>query len=188
MFGSLRWSQGSQDNSDLPQGQGQVSWEAHQAGIDLLEVFDLKPNYREGAQPSPSAEIWIKGLLAWPCPPEQDPASPQPVFPIRKLAQTPYPHPPEGWQNENHNHRKLTKMITWITALCNSMKPWTMPCRPPKMDRSWWRVLIKCDPLEKGISNHLSILGLRIPLTGWKGKDIWHWKMKPPGQQVTICY
>ena len=25
-------------------------------------------------------------------------------------------------QNENHSHRKLIKMITWITALCNSMK------------------------------------------------------------------
>ena len=31
-----------------------------------------------------------------------------------------------GLQNENHNHR--TKMVTWITTLCNSMKLWTMPC------------------------------------------------------------
>ena len=28
----------------------------------------------------------------------------------------------EGRQNENHNHRKLIKLITWITALSNSMK------------------------------------------------------------------
>ena len=45
-----------------------------------------------------------------------------------------YPHSSEGrqkkqelhshsLQNENHNHRKLTKMTTWITALCNSLKP-----------------------------------------------------------------
>ena len=32
----------------------------------------------------------------------------------------------EGRQKENHNHRKL---ITWITALPNSMKLWVMPCR-----------------------------------------------------------
>ena len=32
-------------------------------------------------------------------------------------------------QNENHSHRKLIKMITWITALCNSMKLWAVLCR-----------------------------------------------------------
>ena len=32
-------------------------------------------------------------------------------------------------QNENYNHRKLTKVITWTTAFCNSMKLWAMPCR-----------------------------------------------------------
>ena len=36
---------------------------------------------------------------------------------IRKLAQTSYPYPSEGRQNENHNNRKQTIMITWITAL-----------------------------------------------------------------------
>ena len=30
---------------------------------------------------------------------------------------------------KNHNHRKLTKLITWTTALSNSMKLWAMPCR-----------------------------------------------------------
>ena len=29
----------------------------------------------------------------------------------------------------NHNHRKLTKVITWTTALSNSMKLWGMLCR-----------------------------------------------------------
>ena len=32
-------------------------------------------------------------------------------------------------QNENHNHRKLPKLITWITTLWNLMKLWGMPCR-----------------------------------------------------------
>jgi len=31
------------------------------------------------------------------------------------------------------------------------------------MDRSWWRVLTKYDPLEKGMANHLSNLALRTP-------------------------
>ena len=30
---------------------------------------------------------------------------------------------------QNHNHRKLTSLITWTTALSNSMKMWAMLCR-----------------------------------------------------------
>ena len=29
------------------------------------------------------------------------------------------------------------------------------------MDRSWWRLLTKLGPLEKGMANHFSILALR---------------------------
>ena len=34
---------------------------------------------------------------------------------------------------------------------------------PPKMDGSWWRVLTKRDPLEKGMANHFSVLALGTP-------------------------
>ena len=37
--------------------------------------------------------------------------------------------PSEDRQTENHNHRKLTNLITWTTALSNSMKLWAIPCR-----------------------------------------------------------
>ena len=33
---------------------------------------------------------------------------------------------------------------------------------PPKMYRSWWRVLTKRGPQEKGMANHFSILAWRI--------------------------
>ena len=39
------------------------------------------------------------------------------------------PHPSDGRQTENHNHRKLKNLITWTTTLCNSMKLWAMPSR-----------------------------------------------------------
>ena len=73
------------------------------------------------------------------------------------------PSPPEGRQTGNHNHRKLTNLITWTTALSPSMN--YEPCRvgPPKTDGSWWRVLTKHGPLEKGTANHFSILALRTP-------------------------
>ena len=38
-------------------------------------------------------------------------------------------YPSEGRQKENHNHRKLTKLITWTTALSDSMKLWAKLCR-----------------------------------------------------------
>ena len=45
----------------------------------------------------------------------------------------PLPSPPsEGRQTENHNHRKLTNLITWTTALSNSMKLGVMPFRATK--------------------------------------------------------
>ena len=48
------------------------------------------------------------------------------------------------------------------------------------MDESWWRVLTKHVPLEKGMANHFSILALRTPWTVWKSKKIGHWKMNSP--------
>ena len=52
---------------------------------------------------------------------------------------------------------QLANLITRTTACL------TKPCRmgPPKTDRSWWRGLIECGPLEKGMANHFSILALR---------------------------
>ena len=44
-------------------------------------------------------------------------------------------------------------------------------------DGSWWRVLTKRGPLEKGMENHFNILALRTPWTVWKGKINWHWKI-----------
>ena len=116
---------------------------------------------------------WVTELnWAWPHPSEQDPVPSQSVSPIRKLPEASYPSPSEGRQGENHNHRKLTNLIT---ALSNSMKlcltRWNYEpgcIGPPKMDGSWWRVLTKCGPLEKGMANHFSILALRTPWTIWK--------------------
>ena len=108
--------------------------------------------------------------------------SPQPVPPIRKLPQASYPYPSEGRQNENHSHRKLPN---WShgSQLCLTQGNYEL-CRAvsPKTDGSWWRVLTKRGPLEKGIGNHFSILALRTLCTVWKGKTIGHWKISSPGR------
>ena len=71
--------------------------------------------------PTHQKKIGLKIYRAWPHPLEQNPVSPL-VSPIRKLAEASYHYPSECRQNENLNHRKLTKLITWTTALFNSMK------------------------------------------------------------------
>ena len=38
------------------------------------------------------------------------------------------------------------------------------------MDGSWWRVLTKCDPLEKEMANHFSILALKRREAKGKGE------------------
>ena len=87
----------------------------------------------EGPQPCPSTENWIEIYWAWPFPQEQDPVFPTASPYHQEIAQASYPHPSEDrqkkqedyshdLQNKNHSPRKLTKMITWITDLCNSMK------------------------------------------------------------------
>ena len=91
--------------------------------------YHLRPNYREKTQPHISQKTGLKIYWAWPAQLSKTQFSPQPVPPIRKLPQASYPLPPEGRQKENHNHRIGIKLITWITALSNSVKLWAMPCR-----------------------------------------------------------
>ena len=43
-----------------------------------------------------------------------------------------------------------------------------LPCRATQ-DGSWWRVLTKHGPLEKGMANNFSVLALRTPGTVWEG-------------------
>ena len=82
-------------------------------------------------------------------------------------------------------HRKLIELITWITALYNSMKLWAMLYRVTQDRWVMVEVLTKRGPLEKGMANHFSILALRTPWTVWKVKKIGHWKINSQGLWVS---
>ena len=105
--------------------------------------------------------------------------------------QASYPHPSEGRQkkqelqshsiqNENYNHRKLSKMITWIRALCNSMKLWAMPCRATqgrqvmveRSDRMW--------STRKGNGEPLQHSCLKTPMNSMKRQED-----MTPGDELT---
>ena len=138
-------------------------------------------------------KVGLKIYWAWSCQGSKTQFSAQPVPPIRKLAQTPYPFPSEGrqkkqelqshsLQNENHNPWKLTKMITWITALCNSVELWDTACRATQ-DR--WVMVESSDKTwspGEGNGKLLQYACFENPRTVWKGKKIRQLKMSPPDQ------
>ena len=64
------------------------------------------------------------------------------------------------------------------------------PCSvgPPKTDGSWWRVLTKYGPLEKGMANHFSFLALRTPWTDEKAKWYDTDRGTPQVGRCPICY
>ena len=70
-------------------------------------------------------------------------------------------------------HQGLFQWVssTWSHGPQPCLTQWNHePCHvgPPKMDRSWWRVLTKCGPLEEAMASHFSIIALRTPWTVWK--------------------
>jgi len=88
-------------------------------------------------------------------------------------------------------HYSLKKAFLFILVIIWSHGPqscliqWNHePCyvRPLKMDVSWWRVLTKYDPLEKGMAYHFSIFALRTSRTVWKDKKTERWIT-----QVSMC-
>ena len=74
----------------------------------------------------------------------------------------------QGRQNKNHNHRKLTKLIPWITALSNSMKLWAMPCRAIQD----WMVMVESSDKTwstgEGNGNPLQYSCLENPMNSMK--------------------
>ena len=80
----------------------------------------------------------------------------------------PHLSPSEGRQNENHNDRKLTNLITWTTALSNSMKLWAMPCRA---SQDGWVMVESSDKTTstgEGNGKPLQYSCLEIPMNSMK--------------------
>ena len=100
------------------------------------------------------------------------------------MNRTSYPYPSEGRQTENRNHRKLTKLITWTTALTSSRKLWAMPCSATHDGWVMTESSDKTRPTGEGNGKPLQDSCLENPWTVWKGKKVWHWKMNSPGRYV----
>ena len=66
--------------------------------------------------------VGLKIYWAWPCPSEQDPVSPSVSLSHQEASISLLPFSIRG-QRLKTNHRKLSNLITWTTALSNSVKP-----------------------------------------------------------------
>ena len=139
-------------------------------------------NSREGTQLQPSTENWIKDLLSMALPIRTRPSFPFSLS--HQEASISLLSLSIRGQTEWKPQSQKTN-LTWSHGPQTCLTQWNYePCHvgPPKMYGSWWRILTKCGPLEKGMANHFSILALRTPWTVWKCKKTGQWKMNAPGQ------
>ena len=103
----------------------------HLLGFEIaqLEFHSwLQVNSREHRS-THQQKIGLKTYWAWPRPSEQDPVSPSVSLSHQEASISLLSFSIRGKQTENYSHRKLTNLITWTTALSNSMKLWAMPYR-----------------------------------------------------------
>ena len=134
-------------------------------------------NNREGTQLYPSTENWIKDLLSMP-----PPIRIRPSFPLSESLPSGSFHKPLILLHQRADRLKTTiteSGTIWSQGPQSCLTQWNYePCHvgPPKSDWSWWRVLTKHGPLEKGMANHFSSRALRTPWTVWKVKKVGHWK------------
>ena len=155
--------------SSLLQGQGnwgqkymhRMFWRRSPLSSLPPPWFGLRLNSREGHNPAHQQKIGLKIYRACPCPSEQDPVCPRVSSSHLEASIGLLPLSFRGLTEWKHNHRKLIKLITWITALSNSIKLRANHVGAPKMNGPWRRVLTKCGPLEDGMANHFSILSLK---------------------------
>ena len=128
--------------------------------------FGLRPSNKEGTQPYPSTENWIKDLLSMAPPIRTRPSFPHSqslqhleasisLLSLFIRGQTEWRPQSQKTNQTNHMDHSLACLTQWNCEPC---------CvGPPRTDRSWWRVLSKRGPMEKRVANPFSILGLRTP-------------------------
>ena len=78
----------------------------------------------------------------------------------------------EGRQTGNHNHRKLTNLITWTTALSNSVKLWARPCRATQDGRVMVESSDKMWSTGEGNGKPLQYFCLENPMKSMKRQKI----------------
>ena len=94
--------------------------------------------------------------------------------------------------HESYFSHHISNIPPWITVLLwqrglhNSKKLWIMPCRATQDGQVIMESSEKMWSTGGGNDKPLQYSCLETPWTVWKGRKIGHWKMKPPGEKVSI--
>ena len=122
---SLWWRRGSAVAAAGP-GALSAAVRARDLSKEVTTTFitstTVRPANREGTQPCPSTESWIKDLLSM-----ASPIRTRPSFALSQSLPSGSFHEPlililQRADRMKTTIRKLSKLITWTTALSNSMK------------------------------------------------------------------
>ena len=125
-------------------------------------------NSREGTQLHPSTENWIKDILNM-----AQLIRTRPSIPLSQSIPSGSFHKPlilihQRAQTENHQHKKLTNLITWTTALSKSMKLRAMPCEATQDGQVMVESSEKMRSTGEGNSKPLQYFCLENPMNRMK--------------------
>ena len=140
--------------------------------------------------PAHQQKFGLKIHWAWPCPSEQDPFSNTVCLSHQEASISLLSLSLRGqkeWKPQSQKTNQANHMdhsLVWLSETLSH----ALSGHPRWMDGSWWRVLTKRDPLEKGMANHFSILALRAPWTVWKGQKQDTERWTPLVSRCPICY
>ena len=100
------------------------SWDPlREVTIIFITSTIVGPQVSSRTELHPSTENWIKDLLSMALPIRTRPSTPlSQSIPSGSFQKSLILLHQRAEQTENHNHRRLTNLITWTTALSNSMK------------------------------------------------------------------
>ena len=113
-------------------------------------------------------KIGLKIYWAWPHPSEQDPVSPSVSLSHQEPSISLLSFSIRGQTDRKPNHRTLTNLITWTTALSNSMKLWAMLCKATQDGRVMVESSDKTWSTEEGNGKPLQYSCLENPMNSMK--------------------
>jgi len=122
---SLLWSQGHWIQQSMPKS----FWRRSPLPSLLLPKFGSGQTTEREHSPTHEEKIGLKIYWAWPCPSELDPDYPTVSLSHQEASTSLFSLSIRGQTEWKPKSQKTNKLITWITALSNSMKLWPRPCR-----------------------------------------------------------
>ena len=113
-------------------------------------------------------KIQLKTYWSWPHPSDQEPVSPIDSLSHQEVSISLFSLSIRGQTEWKPKSQKTNKLITWITALSNSMKLWPRPCRATQDGRVMVESSDKTWSSEEGNGKPFQYSCLETPMSSMK--------------------